>query len=51
MHHICGTKAAASAFDILLVHFWYEFMKKQHVFLKIELIVDTFLSSGVIAAF
>lgn len=49
MHHICGTKAA-SAFDILLVHFWYEFMKK-HVFLKIELIVDTFLSSGVIAAF
>ncbi len=49
MHHICGTKAA-STFNILLVHFWYEFMKK-HVFLKIELIVDTFLSSGVIAAF
>jgi hypothetical protein len=49
MHHICGMKAA-STFDILLVHFWYEFMKK-HVFVKIELIVDTFLSSGVIAAF
>jgi hypothetical protein len=41
---------AASTFDILLVHFWDEFMKK-HVFVKIELMVDTFLSSGVIAAF